>query len=142
MTVGWVAGQAAVSRHGRLPSHDTAVGGARTRRWEQSGRTAGRASERACGASRRWGAGAQAEARWACGKDAAIRPLGPATRPGPCHDTAGDPTTIRRPCVRLGAPVRTWACLLGLLGARASGLVSRTGFRLGDIFESPFGLGS
>ena len=53
---------------------------------------------------------------------AAIWPLGPTTRTAPCHDTAGDPTTIRRPCARLGAPVRAWACLLGQLGARASGL--------------------
>ena len=43
-------------------------------------------------------------------------------------------------CARLGAPVRTWACLLGQLGAPA--WFFRTGFRLGDIFESPFGPGS
>ena len=46
----------------------------------------------------------------------------------PAHDTAGR--------------ARAWACLLGLLGACASGLVFRTGFRLSDIFESPFGPGS
>ena len=43
---------------------------------------------------------------------------------------------------RLGAPVRTWACQLGQLGARAPGLVFRPGFQLGDVFESPFELGS
>ena len=31
------------------------------------------------------------------------RPLWPATRPAPWHDTVGDPATIRRPCARLGA---------------------------------------
>ena len=45
-------------------------------------------------------------------------------------------------CAHLGAPVRTYACQLGQLGARVSGLVFRSGFRLGDIFESPFGPGS
>ena len=102
------------------------------RRWARS-RHAGQAGA---------GAGAPEEVRGACGRDAAIRPLGPATRPAPCHDTAGDPVTIRRPCAHLGVPVRTWACLLGQLGARASGLAFRIGFRLGDIFESPFGPGS
>ena len=43
---------------------------------------------------------------------------------------------------RLGAPVRTWACQLGQLGARAPGLVFRPGFRLSDFFESPFEPGS
>ena len=43
---------------------------------------------------------------------------------------------------RLGVPVRTWACQLGQLGARAPGLVFRPGFRLGDVFESPFEPGS
>ena len=76
----------------------------------------------------------------------------------PAHDTArrarasahlGTPVrTWVRQCApghasaHLGAPVHTWACLLGQLGARASGLVFRTGFRLGDISESPFGPGS
>ena len=43
---------------------------------------------------------------------------------------------------RLGSPVRTWACQLGQLGARAPDLVFRPGFRLGDVFELPFELGS
>ena len=32
---------------------------------------------------------------------------------------------------RLGAPVRTWACQLGQLGARAPGLVFQPGFSTG-----------
>ena len=39
------------------------------------------------------------------------------TRLRPGYDT----TARARPCARLGAPVRTWACLLGQLGARAPG---------------------
>ena len=40
------------------------------------------------------------------------------TRPGLSHDT----TARVRSCARLGVPVRTWACQLGQLGARALGL--------------------
>ena len=54
------------------------------------------------------------------------------------HDTAAR----AQPCKRLGAPVRTWVCQFSQLGARAPGLVFRLGFRLGDVFESPFGPGS
>ena len=39
-------------------------------------------------------------------------------------------------------PVHTWTCQLSQLGARAPGLVFRPGFRLGDVFESPFEPGS
>ena len=66
----------------------------------------------------------------------------------PAHDTARRARAWARQCApgrasaHLGTPVRTWACLLGQLGACASGLVFRIGFRLCDIFESPFGPGS
>ena len=65
----------------------------------------------------------------------ATRPLGPATRPAPYHDTAGDPAMIRRPCAHLGVPA-------GPAGCSCIRLVFLTGFRLSDIFESPFGHGS
>ena len=124
-------------RHGRLGSHDTALG-----------------AQRARGASRRWRWGA---GRWgtsgsvrglrqgrcdtttgACDTADPLprhgRPLA-TTRPTPCHDTAGDRATIRRPCARLDVPVHTWACQLGQLGARAPGFVLNLVFRLG-IFLS------
>ena len=107
------------------PRHGTGARGTAPtiRRWARS-RGAGRAGAGA-GAL---GVGARAEARGGCCRDAAIRPLGPATRPAPCHDTAGDPATIRLLCAGLGAPVRTWACQLGQLGARAPGSVFFTWF--------------
>ena len=58
MTVGWVAEQAAVSRHGRLPGHDTAAG--------EPGHGAGRAAGGVSGHVRRAGAGAQGEAAGGC----------------------------------------------------------------------------
>ena len=53
----------------------------------------------------------------------------------PAHDTARRARSWARQCAPRNA---CWA----QLGARASDLVFRTGFRLGDIFESPFGPGS
>ena len=84
----------------------------------------------------------QARARQVSGTVAATRPHWPATRPAPCHDTAGDTATTRQPCARLGAPVHTWACLLGLLGACASGLAFWTDFRTDDFFRVTVGPGS
>ena len=98
----------------RAHGHDMALAALRPR--YGAGRAAGPRGELALGA------GARTEAHGACGRDAAIRPLGPATWPAPYHDTAEDPATILRPCTRLGAPMRTWACLLGQLGAHAPGL--------------------
>ena len=37
-----------------------------------------------------------------------------------------------------GGRLGTWACQMGQLGVRAPGLVFRPGFRLSDVFESPF----
>ena len=79
------------------------------------------AGQGACGTGRRGARGALRHDGW--GYDTAGGLGHDMARPA--HDTAGS--------------VRAWACLLGLLGACAFGLVFQTGFRLGDIFESPFG---
>ena len=130
-------------RHGAGPC-DTASWAATIRRWAR-----GRLSGRACWAIRRWrwGAGgcAWGERHYSCDTAMlACDTTGPLPRHGRghSHDTAGDTATIRQPCGFLGAPVRTWACLLGLLGDCASGLAFWTVFRLDYIFESPFGPGS
>ena len=119
----------------RVPAHDTAKGAlghgagpydtadwaATIRRWAH-----GRLSERACWASRRWRWGAE---RWGAGGCAR----------GVRHCTC-DTTTLAYDTA--GPLPRTWACLLGLLGACASVLAFWTVFRLDDMFESPFGPGS
>ena len=104
------------------------------RRWARS-RRAGPAG---AGAGE-LGARTQAEARGACGRDAAIRQLSLRHGQGLGHNTAEGPghDTTR--------PARTWACLgvsWASFGARAPGLFFDLVFRLGIGSESPFGPGS
>ena len=94
-------------------------------RWAARAQARGRWSARARGSRRgRLSEQALAQGRWALGRGRMRGMSGTvaATRPAPCHDTAGDTATTRQPCARLGGPVHSWACLLGLLGACASGL--------------------
>ena len=99
VTMRWVARQVAVSRHGLLPGHDTAAGGARTRRWAQWALGArSRLSERVCGVS--W----QKTRRGARVSDATRQP-GAAIWPGASTTTRPGPATIG-PTLR--TPGRAW----------------------------------
>ena len=98
-------------------THDTTVCALTIRPWRPATRA---------------GQGAQGRARGAATRRLRLR-YGRGPRPG--HGKACP--QYGRACARLGVPVRTWACLLGLLGACASGLVFNLVFRLGIFPESP-----
>ena len=111
-------------RRGALRACRQTLGGLGAGRWVDwalGGLSAGRRRARQASGSRRRRAG---RAAGACGA------LGRQGRAGHVAWALG------------ARPVRTWACQQGQLGARAPGLVFRPGFRLGDVFESPFEPGS
>ena len=131
MTGGWALGWAWQQALGRAGTAQACAGRWCAARARSRRRRHWRGARRACG---RRGAAARGTRAEAC--EARAERSG---RAG-----AGGAQTRGRGARggRLGAPVLTWACQLGQLGARAPSLVFRPGFRLGDVFESPFEPGS
>ena len=137
-------------QHGRLGAQVSAglagAGRAGAGRWgETCARGALRHGRIACDTrgARRAGAWGKALAARQAGARAGRcdTAVGAAIRQGASATTRPGLPTIRSG-VRAPGRARAWECLLGPLGACASCLVFRIGFRLGDIFESPFGPGS